>query len=277
MSIFGFVVLIGLPDFAVKKGGKAMFSRFSSILLAIVASVVFFSALPTWAVDIECPIIADTLLAGHSAENNMNCGARESLRVKGYQGIVIFRFDMSPAQGSTVEGGTLSVYCRGVSGGGAVDTINSDNISTIAHDWIEGTGDYDVSDDSATFLWPGAALGDSWGDQDNDGLTRYGPVDALDVINGFGGSVVNSQGVWDFVVDQWTDIELDAAVVQALVDGQYGIAVWRDTTSVNLDLASREWQGGANAAKLTVHAVNASAVNSRDKLASKWGTIKSIQ
>ncbi len=254
-----------------------MFSRFSSILVAVVAFAVLCFASLTWAVDIECPIVADTLLAGHSAENNLNTGGRSNLRVKGYQGIVVFRFDMSPAQGFTVEGGTFSVYCSGVGGGGAVDTTNSDGISTIAHDWIEGTGDYTVDADSATFLWPGASLGDSWADQDNDGLTRYGPADILDVVGGFGGSVANSQGVWDFTVDQRTDIELDAAVVQALIDGQYGIAVMRDNISVNLDLASRESEGGANAATLTVHAADASAVDPGSKLASTWGTLKSVR
>ncbi|MFC1714323.1 hypothetical protein ACFL6S_11705 [Candidatus Poribacteria bacterium] len=254
-----------------------MFNRFSSISVAIAAFAVLSFASLTWAVDIECPIIADTLLAGHSSENDTNSGARESLRVKGYQGIVVFRFDMSPAQGFTIEGGTFSVYCRGVGGGGAVGTTNSDGISTIAHDWIEGTGDYTVDADSATFLWPGAALGDTWGDQNNDGLARYGEIDVLDVINGFGGSVANSQGAWDFTVDQRTDVELDAAVVQALVDGQYGIAVLRDNTSVNLDLASREWQDGANAATLIVHAADASAVDPGGKLASTWGILKSVR
>ncbi len=251
-----------------------MFSRFSSILVVVVTFAILSFASLTWAVDIECPIIADTLLAGHSAENDTNSGARERLRVKGYQGIVVFRFDMSPAQGFTVEGGTFSVYCAGISGGGTAGTTNSDGISTIAHDWIEGTGDYTVSADSATFLWPGAGVGDSWADQDNDGLTRYGPADALDVVGGFGGSVVNSQEAWDFAVDQRTDIELDAAVVQALVDGQYGIAVLRNDTSVNLDLASRET---ANAATLVVHAADASAVNPGGKLASTWGILKSTR
>ena len=133
-----------------------------------------------------------------------------------------------------------------------------------------------MSNDSATFAWPGAALGDTWGSDDNETSNRYGPVDVLDVINGYGGSIANSQGAWEFQVEQWTDIELDAAVVQALVDGQYGIAVWRDTTGVNLDLAAKEHQGGEFAAKLVVHGA-AAAVNSSNKMASTWGALKSIR
>lgn len=252
-----------------------MFSRSNSILVMIVAFAVLSFTSLAWAIDIECPIIADTLLAGHSSENNLNCGGRESLRVKGYQGIVVFRFDMSAAQGFDIEGGIFSVFCRTLNG---LAQTTSQGISTIAHDWIEGTGDYEQSDDSATFLWPGAPLGDSWGDQNNDGLSRYGEVDVLDVINGFGGSIANSQGVWDFVDNEWTDIELDAELVQGLVDGtQYGIAVWRDTTDVNMDLASREWQGGANAARLIVHAAGPSAVNPDSKTTTTWGTLKSMR
>ncbi len=240
----------------------------------IVAFAVLSLTSLAWAVDIECPIIADTLLAGHSSENNLNCGGRESLRVKGYQGIVVFRFDMSAAQGLDIEGGTFSVFCRTLNG---LAQTTSQGISTIAHDWVEGTGNYDQSDDSATFLWHGASLGDSWGDQNNDGLSRYGEVDVLDVISGFGGSIANSQGVWDFWDNEWTDIELDAELVQGLVDGQYGIAVWRDTTDVNMDLASQEWQDGANAAKLVVHAAGASAVSPGGKTTATWGSLKSMR
>jgi len=75
-----------------------------------------------------------------------------------------------------------------------------------------------------------------------------------------------------------TDIELDAELAQGLVDGtQYGIAVWRDTTDVNMDLASREWQGGANAARLIVHAAGPSAVNPDSKTTTTWGTLKSMR
>ncbi len=252
-----------------------MFNRFASISVMIVAFAVLSVTSLVWAIDIECPIIADTLLAGHSSENNLNCGGRESLRVKGYQGIVVFRFDMSAAQGSGIEGGTFSVFCRTLNG---LAQTTSQGISTIAHDWIEGTGDYEQSDDSATFLWPGAGLGDSWGDQNADGLSRYGEVDALDVINGFGGSIANSQGVWDFVDNDWVDIELDAELVQGLVDGtQYGIVVWRDTTDVNMDLASREWQDGANAARLIVHTTGPSAVSPGGKTTTTWSTLKSMR
>jgi len=250
-----------------------MFNRFTFMLSILIIALSFTLA---EAVDIECPIIADTLLAGHSAEHNTNCGARTSLRVKGYQGIPIFRFDMSAAAGLEAEGGTMTVYCKSISGDMQGESF-SENISTIAHDWIEGTGNYDVDDNSATFSWPGAAIGPTWGDADNDGNERNGfPINALDVINGFGGSIENSEPVWNFTVGEWTDIILDAELVQGLIDGsQYGIAVWRDSTGVNLDLASREDAGGANAAMLVVNAIEPSAVNPGSKVTSVWGAIKS--
>ena len=252
-----------------------MFSRFSLMLVAMAGlAVISFTSL-VGAVDIECPVIADTVLCGHSAEKDFNCGATDwGLRVKGYQGIVVFRFDMSPVQGLVIEGATFSAYCVALN----ADSTTTHAISTIAHDWIEGTGDYTTSEDSATYLWPGAALGDTWGTDNNEGSDRYGPIDAQDVINGFGGSIVNSNGEMTFRPDERSEIELDAELVQGLVDGtQYGIVLWRDTVDMNLDLASREWQGGAEAPKLTVHTGGPAAVNPDSKIALTWGALKSIR
>jgi hypothetical protein len=181
---------------------------------------------------------------------------------------------MSLAAGLEADGGIFSVYCVGI-GGDAQDLTTSEQISTISHDWIEGTGDYDPAGDSACYVWP--ADQETWGDDNNENSDRYGPIDALDVVNGNGSSILNSQPVWEFRTDQWTDIELDAELVQGLIDGsQYGIAVWRDTTGVNLDLASRERDGGAFAAKLTVQATP-SAVSPGGKAASTWGILKSMR
>lgn len=223
--------------------------------------------------DIECPIIADTLLAGHSSENNMNCGARAHLRVKGYQGIVLFRFDMSEVGDARIEGATLSAYCVQIGGDAAGKTM-SEAISTIAHDWIEGVGDYTPDEDSATFLWPGEAIAETWGEEDNENSNRFGEIDVLDVVGGFGGSIANEEGLWEFRDTEWTDIELDAELAQGLVDGtQYGIAVMRNTVGVNLDLASREHAGGAFAAELVVHA-SGYAVKPEGKLVGCWAATK---
>lgn len=252
-----------------------MFTKKTFIFLIVLA--LFAAENVTQAADVEVSIIADTMLAGHSSEKEMNCGGRAALRVKGYQGIVVYRFDVSGLEGKKVNGGTLTAYCISMNdGGAALDKSNSDKISSIAHDWIEGVGDYTVSDDSATFLWPGEEIDDTWGDEDTDGEARYGPVDVLDVINGNGDSILNEEGIWEFVAGEWTDIELDAELVQGLVDGeQYGIVIWRDSIGVNLDLASQEHQGGQFAAKLVVHASGV-AVNARGKLAASWGILKSI-
>ena len=246
-------------------------TTFWAMFLILLAALSFASL--AWAVEIECPIIADTVLCGHSAENNMNCGGRGILRVKGYQGVVVYRFDMSALEGQKAEGATLSLYCVSISGDAQGKSF-SEGISTIAHDWVEGIGDYTVSDDSATFLWPGGDLGDTWGEDDNDGQARYGPVDVLDVINGHGGSIVNSEPIWDFVVTEWTDIELDAELVQGLIDGeQYGIVIWRNTVGVNLDLAAREQE--LFMPKLIVHSGGGKAVDAHGKLTLTWGSLKS--
>ena len=241
----------------------------SALLLVMLLALIQ----PAEAVMVECPILADTLLAGHSAENNTNCGARAFLRVKGYQGIVVFRFDMSKLEGNKVDGGILSVYCTGITGDAAGKTI-SEGISTISHDWVEGVGDYTFDEESATFLWPGEAVGETWGEDNEEKSDRYGPIDALDVTGGFGGSLVNEEGVWEFQVGEWTDIELDAELVQGLVDGtQYGIAVMRNSVGVNLDLASKEHAGGDFTAQLVVDS-RGFAVDANGKLTTTWGAMK---
>jgi hypothetical protein len=245
-----------------------------TLLCLITLALILSAGEAVWAIDVECPIIADTMMSGHSSEHTTNCGGRTSLRVKGYQGIVVFRFDMSPVEGHRVEGGVMTAYCKSISGDAQGESF-SEGISNIAYDWIEGTGDYTTDDNSATYDWPGKDIDKSWGDDDNDGLGRNGVViNVEDVINGFGGSIVNSVGIWDFVVGEWTEITLDAELVQGLADGdQYGIVVWRDTVGVNLDLASREDAGGANAAKLVVHS-GGGAVDAHDKLATTWAELK---
>lgn len=252
-----------------------MFIKLFSGLLILALSFVLVNI--TAAVEVECPIIADTMFSGHSAEHNTNCGGRTSLRVKGYQGIVVFQFDMSKLEGQKALDGTLTAYCKSISGEAQGKSF-SEKISTIAHDWIEGTGDYTPSEDSATFDWPGKEIGKTWGKDDNDGQDKNGvQVNVLDVILGFGDSILNSEGNWDFEAGKWSDIELDAELVQGLIDGtQYGIVVWRDTVGVNLDLASQEDAGGQNTAKLTVNA-GGSAVKAHGKLASTWGELKSIR
>jgi hypothetical protein len=254
-----------------------MFNRFATGLMVIATLIILSFTFPARAVDIECPIIADTMLSGHSTEHETNCGARTSLRVKGYQGIVVFRFDMSALERHKVEGGILTAYCKSISGE-AQEKSFSEKISTIAHDWVEGTGDYTPSVETATFDWPGKEIAKTWGDDDNDGQGRNGvQVNVMDVINGYGDSILNSQGGWDFKAGEWTDIELDAELVQGLVDGeQYGIVVWRETVGVNLDLSSREDAGGNFTAKLVVHSTGA-AVDANGKLACSWGELKSPQ
>lgn len=248
-----------------------MFARFS---LCLLISVLFLATGTIAAAEeVECPIIADTMMSGHSTEYETNCGGRTSLRVKGFQGVVVFRFDMSSLEGQRVEGGTFTAYCKAISGE-AQGKSYSEKISTIAYDWIEGTGNYTTSKDSATYISPGKDIDKEWGEDNNEPSDRYGPIDVLDVINGYGDSILNSEGIWDFVVGEWTDIDLDEELVQGLVDGeQYGIVVWRDTVGVNLDLSSREDAGGQFAAKLVVRG-GGKAINARSKLTSTWASVK---
>jgi len=77
-----------------------------------------------------------------------------------------------------------------------------------------------------------------------------------------------------FTVSEWTEIPLDPKTVKALVDGnQYGIAIWQPDIGINLDLASREANGGQNATLLLVRA-RGFAVDRRCRLITEWGRMK---
>lgn len=256
-----------------------MYSRFILMLVVTVAfmSLMSFASGVFGAQDIKCPCIADTMFSGHSSEHNTNCGVRNNLRVKGWQGIVVFKFDMTALQESKVEGATLNVYCASITGDAKSPlTLFDMTISTIAHDWIEGEGDYTPTNEASTYDYPGGEQGMKWAEKDHDVNGRNGiQITVEDVINGMGGSVLNPEiPEVTFTVGKWTEIQLAPETVQPLVDGeQYGIVVWQPTIAINLDLSSREASGGQNAAFLTVRATGA-AVEPTGKLAARWGQLK---
>ncbi|MEK7397607.1 MAG: hypothetical protein AAB116_11795 [Candidatus Poribacteria bacterium] len=250
--------------------------RFLGVLVIIFATLLFTST-AFGAQEIKCSCVADTMFSGHSAEHNTNCGGRANLRIKGYQGIGVFKFDMTNLKGSKADGATLKVYCSAISGTvSSPHTLTDMKISTIAHDWIEGDGDYAVTDKSSTYDYPGGDQGLKWAEKDFDVNGRNGvQITVEDAINGLGGSVLNPaipEAV--FEVNKWTEIPLDAKVIQPLIDGkQYGIVIWQPDTGKNIDIASKENGGGQNSAVLLVRASGAS-VDSVEKLASKWGSLK---
>ncbi len=123
-------------------------------------------------------------------------------------------------------------------------------------------------------MWPGEEIAETWGDDNEELSDRYGDTDVLDVTGGFGDSLANDEGIWDFADGEWTDIELDTDLVDGLMNGgHYGIAVMRNSIGVNLDLASREFAGGDNQARLVVDS-SGLAVDARDRATSLWGSIK---
>lgn len=246
-------------------------------ILTIFALLAISQAVGQQELELEC--IADTMFSGHSSEHNTNCGARTNLRVKGWQGIVVFKFDMSLLENSKVDKATLKVFCNGITGNAASPLdLNDLQISTIASDWIEGQGNYTPTEDASTYDYPGGDLGEEWAKDDADGLGRNGVlINVEDVINGIGDSILNSPiEEATFVAREWTEIPIDPEIVQSIVDGeQYGIVVWQPSTGINLDFASKEDAGGQNAAVLIVQARGA-AVEPCNKIADIWGRIKSM-
>ena len=260
-----------------------MIDRLKHSSLAMVAfmmlSLILMNATrATEAIEVELQCIADTMFSGHEAEHATNCGKQTWLRLKGFQGIVVFKFDMSELEGGTVDNATLKVFCSGITGSVTSPLPLTDlQVSTIAHDWIEGEGNaYTPTEDASTYDYPGGDLGMEWADNDQDGLGRNGVlINVEDVINGTGDSILNSLiGKTIFEVNEWTEIVLDPELVQSLVDGeQYGIVLWHPDWAKNLDLASREVADGDNAATL-VFTATGFAVHAYGKLATTWADLK---
>ena len=251
-----------------------IFSRL--LILAAFCSVVGVVAM---AADVQVPCIADNVFCGHSSEHNLNCGGRSLLRLKGYQGILGFKFDMSKVAGAKVDGGTFKVFCVRMSGTAKPPLTINVKISTIGHDWVEGNGNYTEVKGASTYDYPSGPNGPlgKWADRDYNGQGRHGlMINVEDAVNGNNGSILNSEfDVMTFDVGKWTnEIELRAELVQALVDGKaYGIALWQSDVSKNIDIASKEEAGGAHAAVLIVHTSKLS-VEPDGKLASMWGDLK---
>ncbi|HGE69239.1 TPA: hypothetical protein ENX78_00290 [Candidatus Poribacteria bacterium] len=259
-----------------------MFTRFLFLQLfmtvvTILSIAMLFTPIAFSSQEIKCLCIADTMFSGHSSEHNTNCGARANLRVKGWQGIVVFKFDMTNLKGSKADSATLKVYCSSITGTvSSPHTLTDMKISTIAHDWIEGDGDYAVTDKASTYDYPGGELGMKWADKDYDGNGRNGvQITVEDVINGLGGSVLNSEiPEATFAVNKWTEIPIEAKVIQPLIDEkQYGIVIWQPDIGKNIDIASKENAGGQNSAVLLVRARGA-YVSSLEKVVSTWAMIK---
>ncbi len=97
-----------------------------------------------------------------------------------------------------------------------------------------------------------------------------GAVTTNGVIDG----LVNSIKEINLELNEWTEVELDAELVQGLVDGeQYGIAMKQAGWS-NLDIASKESGNGEFAAKLVVHVDHLRAVKPSGKLTTTWAQMK---
>lgn len=187
---------------------------------------------------VKCPVIADTTIITDPHQWHHNFGGGTVLRMRGEFEIAILKYDMSDTKHMWVRKAELFVYYS------SLRRVQSNLISTIAVDWVEGKtmsrpekgaccfrfAEYD------TRPWVGA------------GSTFF------DVAFGKGGSLLNSNQ-FDFDPQSWNRVELDRAVAEALISGHHsGLAIAMDFGDVRngRELAAKEYRGGAFASYLMI-------------------------
>jgi len=212
-------------------------------LLSVLALIALVTSVPTALADdvtqLTLPCIADTMVSNYPSEQDLNCGGRTVLRLKGTQGIVFMQFDVSQAAGMEVQGARLYIYSD--------DTtdipFNVTSISTIVEPWVEGDGNY-------TIVW-GASC---WNWREYNTVPWLGDPShkASEVCLGANGSLVNSNPTFYYVDTgepgigggKWSYAHIDPELVQALIDGRaYGLALYQPSIYENDDIRSREQYG----------------------------------
>lgn len=205
----------------------SVFSSFRLILAAGLASVATAATADT----VKLPAVADTNLSSHPSEQDFNYGGSSHLRLKGTEMLMLVKFDTAPVRGWTVEKAGLFLHAT------RAHQLKTIGISTVATDWVEGTGRGSRAGGGATFTWADAGRR-RWGGAQSDftdaALTAAGTQVHYADLRGHDGG--------------WFEVEVPPRFVHALINGDsFGLAVTdeKGQTRANNDVHSREQSGFA--------------------------------
>jgi hypothetical protein len=179
----------------------------------------------------KLPVIADANISSHSSERDFNYGASSHLRLKGIEMMMLAKFDIAPIRGWTVEKASLFLHA------GRAHQLKTLGISTVAVDWVEGTGRGARTDGGATFIWA------------DFGRRRWGGAqsDFTDAALTAAGTQVHYSDLRERD-NSWFEVEVPPQFVHALINGDsFGLAVTdeKGQTRANSDVHSREQSGFA--------------------------------
>ncbi|MCX7825461.1 MAG: DUF4091 domain-containing protein [Verrucomicrobiae bacterium] len=177
----------------------------------------------------KLPAVADTNISSHPAEADRNYGQSSHIRLKGYEMLMLIKFDTTPVRGWTVEKARLFLHAAGP------HRLKTIGVSTVATDWVEGTDRGRKAADGATFTWA------------DFGRRRWaGPQsDFTDAALTEQGTEVHYADLQQHA-DNWLEIEVPPRFVHALINGDsFGLAITdeKGQTRANNDVHSREQSG----------------------------------
>jgi hypothetical protein len=154
----------------------------------------------------------DLWISSYEKEREGNNGGSPKLKLKGIQEFFLIDFDPVPLKGKRVVRAELHLHSEGA------ETLGRITVSSIAEEWIEGTG-------SSYARVPGASSF-AWARTDEQ---RWRDVDVTGSINGAGGSVWGFGDATPRDADGWQVIPVAPEVVQARLDGHsHGFSVMDD-------------------------------------------------
>jgi hypothetical protein len=200
--------------------------RFFPLVLVVLCGV-------TRAEEVRLVATADVWVSSFPRERLYNVGAGRQLKLKSYQEMSIVRFDVSGLRGRRIVGGRL--YLKEASEKNALRKIG---LSTVAADWVEGSGKsytVDKAGHGASFLWAS-----------HDRARWAWPGSDLSDVTMGNGHTLQHHTERVRTQDGWFYVEVPGYLIQALVAGASdGLLVMDDSgqTAANNYVFSRHVEG----------------------------------
>jgi hypothetical protein len=176
---------------------------------------------------VRIEVTADTSIAAHESEVDLNLGASSRIRIKGIQHFMLMKFDLGALDGMRVDSALLRL--RPASDQLWLRTVG---LSTVGTDWVEGTGTGEPQAGGVCFHY--AAYPDA--------LWAGPQSDFTDVTFGVGNSLAHYTDL-RVAEDGWLEVDVPPAFIQAMLCSvSYGLVLSdeKGQTAANNDVYSRE-------------------------------------
>ncbi|HET6426935.1 MAG TPA: hypothetical protein VFJ30_00885 [Phycisphaerae bacterium] len=207
-----------------------------TLLIATVLVLAFVAAAP--AETVKCKATRDVWLSAMGAEADDNMGAARTIKLKVWQEFGIADFDVAALKGKKIS--AAYVYVKPAGGQKLGLNAGTDlrwlTVSTVSHDWVEGTSARYGGDPDGG----GATFNESSYRKRNWGFEG---AKAWDVILGNGNTLRCDR--WMDPANGWLKAKIDPRMVQALVAGaSHGLLLMDGSTSVGVNCTINARESG---------------------------------